>query len=165
MALARRAIEVYVKEGRVIEPPDPLPAEMQVRAGAFVSMHRRSGELRGCVGSVGPTEDNLAKEVIRSAISAATRDPRFHPVTPDELDSLDIKVDALSPMERITSTAELDVKRYGVMVESGWRRGLLLPDLPGVDSVEQQVAIAQMKAGISPDEPFTMYRFEVKRYK
>jgi len=137
---------------------------MRERAGAFVSIHRRTGELRGCVGSVGPTKSNLAEEVIYSAISAATRDPRFPPVTPDELDDLEIKVDVLSPMERVSSLDELDPKRYGVMVESGWRRGLLLPDLPGIDSVEQQLAIAQAKAGIGPDEKYTLYRFEVRRY-
>lgn len=165
VALARRAIEAYVREGQVVEPPDPLPEEMRTPAGAFVSLHRQTGELRGCVGSIGPTEENLAEEVIRSAINAATRDPRFLPVTPDELDDLEVKVDVLSPMERISSVDELDIKRYGVLVESGWRRGLLLPDLPGVESVEQQESIARAKAGIGPDEECTLYRFEVQRYK
>jgi uncharacterized protein (TIGR00296 family) len=106
----------------------------------------------------------MAQEVIQNAISAATRDPRFPPVQPEELESLDIKVDVLTEPEPIDSIDQLDPKRYGVIVESGWRRGLLLPDLEGVDTVEYQVDIAMRKAGISPGEPMQMYRFEVKRY-
>jgi AMMECR1 domain-containing protein len=106
----------------------------------------------------------VAEEVIRNAISAATRDPRFAPVQPNELVELDISVDVLSPPEAIQSLDQLDPKRYGVIVQSGSRRGLLLPDLEGVDSAEQQVGIARRKALIDPREPVHLYRFEVKRY-
>jgi uncharacterized protein (TIGR00296 family) len=106
----------------------------------------------------------VAQEVIRNAISAATRDPRFPPVRPEELDHLDVKVDVLTEPEPVQSTDQLDPKRYGVIVQCGWRRGLLLPDLEGVDTVEYQVDIARRKAGIGPQEPVQLYRFEVKRY-
>ena len=162
--LARKTIESYVREKRTIEPPERLVPEMQGRAGTFVSLHDSRGDLRGCIGTIEPRQPAVAQEVIQNAISAATRDPRFPPVQPEELESLDIKVDVLTEPEPIDSMDQLDPKRYGVIVESGWRRGLLLPDLEGVDTVEYQVDIAMRKAGISPDEPMQMYRFEVKRY-
>lgn len=162
--LAKTTIESYVKYGRVPKPPAPLPEEMRGQAGVFVSIHDRAGNLRGCIGTIEPTQPTIAEEVIRNAISAATRDPRFPPVSPDELDDLVINVDVLTPPERISSPKELDPKRYGVIVQQGWRRGLLLPDLEGVDTVEQQIDIARRKAGIGPKEPVELYRFEVKRY-
>lgn len=162
--LAKETIESYVRHGKIPKPPSPLPEEMKGRAGVFVSIHTRDGALRGCIGTIEPTRPNIAEEVIYNAIAAATRDPRFPPITPAELDDLVINVDVLSPPERIYSLDELDPKRYGVIVQSGWRRGLLLPDLEGVDTVEQQVDIARRKAGIGPREPVELYRFEVKRY-
>ena len=162
--LARKTIESYVREKRTIKPPEELVPEMQGRAGTFVSLHDSQGNLRGCIGTIEPQQPAVAQEIIQNAISAATRDPRFPPVQPEELESLDIKVDVLTEPEPIDSIDQLDPKRYGVIVESGWRRGLLLPDLEGVDTVEYQVDIAMRKAGISPDEPMQMYRFEVKRY-
>jgi AmmeMemoRadiSam system protein A len=162
--LARRTIEHYVRTGRVLAPPEELPPEMQGRAGVFVSIHKKDGSLRGCIGTFEPTQSNIALEIIQNAISAATRDPRFPPITEDELDDLQISVDVLSKPERVNSLEELDPKKYGVIVQSGWRRGLLLPDLEGVDTVEQQVAIAMRKAGIAPGEPVQLYRFTVKRY-
>jgi hypothetical protein len=162
--LARKTIESYVREKRTIEPPERLVPEMQGRAGTFVSLHDSRGNLRGCIGTIEPRQPAVAQEVIQNAISAATRDPRFPPVQPEELEGLDIKVDVLTEPEPIDSMDQLDPKRYGVIVESGWRRGLLLPDLEGVDTVEYQVDIAMRKAGISPGEPMQMYRFEVKRY-
>jgi len=161
--LARRTIEAWVREGRVIEPPDTLTPEMAEEAGTFVSLHRQ-GQLRGCIGTIEPTKANLAQEVIGNAIAAATRDPRFPPLRPEELGDLEVKVDVLTSPEPISGPEELDPKRYGVIVQSGWRRGLLLPDLEGVDTVEYQVAISRRKAGIGPDEPVQLYRFEVKRY-
>jgi AmmeMemoRadiSam system protein A len=137
---------------------------MQQRAGVFVSIHKKNGELRGCIGTFQPTTANVAEEIIQNAVSAATNDPRFDEIREDELDDLEISVDVLSPPEPVDSLKELDPKRYGVIVQSGWRRGLLLPDLEGVDSVQQQVEIAMRKAGIRPGEPITLYRFEVKRY-
>ena len=161
--LARRTIEAWVREGRVIEPPAPLTPEMAEQAGTFVSLHRH-GQLRGCIGTTEPTKANVAQEVIGNAIAAATRDPRFPPLRPEELGDLEVKVDVLTPSEFISGPEELDPRRYGVIVQSGWRRGLLLPDLEGVDTAEYQVAIARRKAGIGPDEPVQLHRFEVKRY-
>ncbi len=164
--LARRTIEEYVKHGRVIEPPPPqeMTPEMTKRAGVFVSL-KKHGQLRGCIGTFLPTTENVATEIIRNAIAAATEDPRFPPVQPHELDDLDISVDILSEPEPVESLEELDPKKYGVIVESGWKRGLLLPDLEGVDTVEQQLSIAMAKAGITPGEPVKIYRFRVDRYK
>ncbi|GAI51622.1 unnamed protein product, partial [marine sediment metagenome] len=123
------------------------------------------GELRGCIGTFEPQKDNVAKEIITNAISSATRDPRFLPVTPDELKDLEYSIDVLSKPEPVESQDQLDHKKYGVIVEAGWRKGLLLPDLEGVDTVEEQVDICRQKAGIDPNEPVKLYRFEVKRYK
>ncbi len=165
-SLARRTIEEYVKRGVVIDPPSPqeMTPEMRRRAGVFVSLKKR-GQLRGCIGTFLPTTENVASEVIRNAIAAATEDPRFPPVEPEELDHLDVSVDVLSEPEPVESLDDLDPKKYGVIVESGWKRGLLLPDLEGVDTVEQQLSIAMAKAGIGPDEPVKVYRFRVDRYK
>jgi len=161
--LAKDTTETYVRHGKTIQPPKELTPEMEKRAGTFVSIHKH-GMLRGCIGTIEPTQANVAQEVIQNAISAATRDPRFPEITPEELADLDIKVDVLGEPEPVESLEELDPRRYGVIVESGRKRGLLLPDLEGVDTVEQQVAIALRKAWISPDEPIELYRFEVVRY-
>jgi AmmeMemoRadiSam system protein A len=164
--LARQTIETYVRQGRTLDPPDELAPEMQQRAGTFVSLHDRFGQLRGCIGTILPTQPNVVQEIIHNAISAATRDPRFAPVGPGELEGLDVKVDVLTMPEPVAGPEELDAKRYGVIVEDeqGWRRGLLLPDLEGVDTVDYQIDIARRKAGIGPNEPVKLKRFEVIRY-
>ncbi len=162
--LAQETIQAYVKTGKVIRPHPDLPDEMKKRAGVFVSL-KKFGQLRGCIGTFEPTQENIAQEIITNAIASSTRDPRFPPVKEEELKDLAISVDVLSPPEPVSSPEELDPKRYGVIVESGWRRGLLLPDLEGVDTVEYQISIAQQKAGIGKDEPVKLYRFEVIRYK
>ena len=142
-----------------------LPEELLTsRAGAFVSVHE-GGALRGCIGTIGPTRATLAEEIIGNAISAATQDPRFSPIRPEELPMLEISVDVLGEPEDIDSEEELDVKRYGVIVTNGGRRGLLLPDLEGVDTVRQQVQIAKQKAGIQPHENVRLQRFEVIRHE
>jgi AmmeMemoRadiSam system protein A len=166
--LARKTIEHWVQHGERIMPPETLAPEMRRRAGAFVTLHR-GGRLRGCIGTVEPTCDNVAQEVIRNAISAATYDHRFPPVRREELEDLDIKVDVLSEPELVMSSAELDPKRYGLIVQSQIdpsKRGLLLPDLEGIDTVEKQVYWTRHhKAFITdPDEPVQMFRFEVMRY-
>jgi AmmeMemoRadiSam system protein A len=168
VSLARKAIERRIREGVRIEPPDELLLEFQRQAGAFVTIHRH-GKLRGCIGTIQPTCENVAAEVVQNAISAAERDPRFPPVTSDELAELDVKVDVLGEPELVTSLDQLDPKRYGLIVQSEnqpHRRGLLLPDLEGIDTVEKQVYWTRHhKAGITdPDEPVRMYRFEVTRY-
>jgi AmmeMemoRadiSam system protein A len=162
--LAKQAVETYVTEGKIIKSGKLTP-EMKERAGTFVSIHLRSGDLRGCIGTFEPQMPNVAEEIIINAISSATTDPRFRPITPDELVDLEYSVDVLSHPEPVADKSELDAKKYGVIVESGWRRGLLLPDLEGVASVEHQIDICRQKGGISSREPVKLYRFEVKRYK
>ncbi|MEJ2736797.1 MAG: AmmeMemoRadiSam system protein A [Anaerolineae bacterium] len=168
VALARETIERYVLDGVRIEPPEDLTAEMRRRAGAFVTV-RRHGKLRGCIGTIQPTCDSLAEEVIQNAISAVTRDPRFPPLARHELEGLEVKVDVLGEPEPVERVDELDPKRYGLIVQSKsqpWKRGLLLPDLEGIDTVEKQVHWTRYhKAGITdPDEPVELFRFEVMRY-
>ncbi len=163
--LARQSLETYVRDGKTISVPEGLPEEMQkTKAGAFVSIHKH-GKLRGCIGTIAPTRENVAKEIIYNAISAATKDPRFDPISEDELKWLEINVDILGEPEKISSIDELDVKRYGVIVSCGYRRGLLLPDLDGVDTPAQQVSIAMQKGGIRERDPYMLERFEVVRHR
>jgi len=162
--LAKQTIETYVNEGKIPSPPEALTPEMKERAGVFVSLHK-FGELRGCIGTFEPTQKNVAEEIIQNAISSSTRDPRFPPVAPEELEHLEYSVDVLTTPKPVKDKSRLDPKKYGVIVECGFRRGLLLPDLEGVDSVDYQIDICRQKAGIAPDEPIKLYRFEVKRYK
>lgn len=162
--LARETIENYVKQGKIITPPKDLPEEMiNQKAGVFVSL-KKFGDLRGCIGTFMPTQENIAQEIIKNAISAAIDDPRFSPVTVFELEDLSISVDVLSAPEEVKDTSQLDPKKYGVIVSSGYKKGLLLPDLEGVDTAEYQIDIAKRKAGIYPDEKVKLYRFEVKRF-
>ena len=164
VSLARRTVEAYIREGRKIVVSDDLDKELlQKQAGAFVSIHE-NGQLRGCIGTIAPTKDCLAEEIISNAISASTRDPRFPPIEASELDSLEITVDVLGEAEDIPSKDLLDVKRYGVIVRSGYRQGLLLPDLEGVDTVDEQISIAKRKAGIREEEKVNLQRFEVIRH-
>ena len=163
--LAKEAIEAYVRELRTIEVPAGTSDELRSqRAGAFVCL-KKDGELRGCIGTIEPTCGCLAEEIVANAISAATRDARFLPVEPDELADLECSVDVLTPSEPIADAGELDPKVYGVIVESGGRRGLLLPDLDGVDTVDEQVDIARRKAFIQTNEPIKLYRFQVIRHQ
>lgn len=162
---AIEVIENYVRYKKVVEPHEGLPDELFTRrAGAFVTLHLLDGSLRGCIGTFEPVRENLALEIRDNAIAAATRDPRFHPVTPEELDGIVVHVDVLSPYEPVKNISELDPKRYGVIVQKGWRRGLLLPDIEGVDTVEEQIRIAKLKAGIY-DDNFELFKFTVERYK
>ncbi|MBN1192532.1 MAG: AmmeMemoRadiSam system protein A [Coriobacteriia bacterium] len=161
VALARTVIETYITERRVIATPSPKGV-LASRNGAFVSLHRR-GDLRGCIGTIEPTTPNLAEEIIHNAVRAATEDPRFPPLEPDELGDLEISVDVLHEPEP-ASMADLDPRTFGVIVSADWRRGLLLPDLEGVDSAEDQIAIAARKAGIAPGERLRIERFRVDRY-
>jgi len=162
--LARETIENYIKNGKTISPPNDLPDEMiKQKAGVFVSI-KKIGNLRGCIGTFIPTQENIAYEIIRNAISAAFDDPRFPPLTVSELNDLTISVDVLSSPEEISDISELNPKKYGVIVSSSYKKGLLLPDLEGVDTAEEQVDIAKRKAGIYPDEKVKLFRFEVKRY-
>ena len=164
VALAQYTIESCISGGTIPDIPEDTPEELlNRRAGAFVSIHE-NGLLRGCIGTISATRTNLASEIIHNAVSASTEDPRFRAISADELPYLEINVDVLGDAEDISSPEELDVKRYGVIVQNGMRRGLLLPDLDGIDTVDEQIAIACQKAGISPDEPIKLKRFEVVRH-
>lgn len=162
--IARQSLEYYLQHGKVLSVPGEVPPELSSEAGAFVSI-KKHGQLRGCIGTVAPTRRNVVEEVIVNAISAGTRDPRFFPVQINELDDLVYSVDVLQPPEPVKELDELNPKKYGVIVRAGRRSGLLLPDLEGINTPSEQVAIARQKAGIGPGEPVELERFEVKRYK
>ena len=175
--LAHDAIEKYLDKGEILNPPGKLSDEiLKNRAGIFVSIHLKNpkqGEedLRGCIGTFLPTKENIALEIIDNAISAATRDYRFSPISKDELPNLEISVDVLSSPEPIAindmqyAISKLDPQKYGVIVKTDdGRTELLLPDLDGVNSPEEQISICRQKAGISPNEPVSLYRFKVTRH-
>lgn len=158
--LARKTIEQYIKTGKI-----PKPAKTgDERRATFVSI-KKNGRLRGCIGTISPTTDCVENEIIDNAIKAATEDPRFSPITEDELQELTISVDVLFEPEKIKSRDMLDVREYGVIVTKGLKRGLLLPNLEGIDTVEEQINIALKKGGIASDENYTMERFKVVRHE
>ncbi|MEI6101906.1 MAG: AmmeMemoRadiSam system protein A, partial [Eubacteriales bacterium] len=162
---AKATLNSYVLDGEKVRIPEWVPPELSgSRAGVFVSI-KKNGRLRGCIGTTSPQRGSIAEEIIENAISAGTMDPRFDPVAPAELSRLEFSVDVLGEAERIDSMEELDVKVYGVIVISGYKRGLLLPDLEGVETPEEQVEIALQKAGIRPYEEYTMERFRVERFR
>jgi len=161
--LAQSTIESFIRT-RAIPAAPGLPPDLPPRAGCFVSIHTGSGaELRGCIGTIGPTQPTLAAEVIHNAISAATQDPRFPAIRPGELDGLDISVDVLFEPEP-AQREDLDPKLFGVIVTQGFRRGLLLPDLDGVDTADEQLRIACLKAEIDPATNYEIERFRVVRH-
>lgn len=163
--LARAAVEGYILRGEAVRVPQGLPDEMtSTQAGAFVSL-KKHGQLRGCIGTISATTRSIADEIIQNAISACSQDPRFEPVKAEELNELEYSVDILGKAEDVASPNELDVQRYGVIVSRGHRRGLLLPNLEGVDTVQDQLSIARRKAGIREGEPVTLQRFEVVRHR
>jgi AmmeMemoRadiSam system protein A len=166
--IVRETLNQKIKRNKIPQPDQfQALAEREPwlleQAGVFVSL-KKHGELRGCIGTTAATTESIVAEVIQNAVSAATRDPRFNPVTTDELQELTISVDVLGTPAPVTSRADLDPAVYGVIVRSGRLTGLLLPDLDGVDTVEEQLAIACRKAGIRPDEPYDIERFRVTRY-
>ncbi|WP_294518628.1 AmmeMemoRadiSam system protein A [uncultured Pseudoflavonifractor sp.] len=163
--LARLSLETYVRTGKRLDRlPDGLPQALTGQAaGAFVSLHI-NGRLRGCIGTIAPTQENVAWEIVCNAVSACSRDPRFPPVGADELDALEYSVDVLGRPEAVDSPDQLDPRQYGVIVSCGQRRGLLLPDLDGVDTVEEQLDIARQKGGIHAGEPYQIQRFKVVRH-
>ena len=162
--LARYSVENYVRSGKIADLPPNLPKDMlECKAGVFVSL-KKHGNLRGCIGTISPVTKNIAGEILRNAVSAAAEDPRFEPVKVTELPEIVYSVDVLSEAEPVDSTDSLDSERYGVIVTSGHKRGLLLPNLDGVDTPGQQIEIACRKAGIRSDEKFNIERFEVVRH-
>lgn len=163
--LARATLETYINEGKIISTPQNLPSEITAnRAGVFVSL-KKNKMLRGCIGTIIPTRENIAQEIIQNAISAGVEDPRFEPVRKDELGEIVYSVDVMGEAEKISSKDELDVYKYGVIVTHNGRKGLLLPNLEGVDNVDYQISIALQKAGIKQNEPYELQRFEVVRHK
>jgi AmmeMemoRadiSam system protein A len=167
VALAAEAVEAFVRDRRIIAPPTDLferHPQAARRAGAFVCLKAR-GLLRGCIGTTEPTRETLAVEIIENAVAAATRDPRFAPVGLEELFQLAVTVDVLSEPEPVADAAQLDHRRYGVIVRAGARRGVLLPDIEHIESVREQLETARQKAGIEPHETIELFRFEVMRYR
>jgi AmmeMemoRadiSam system protein A/AmmeMemoRadiSam system protein B len=163
--LARQSLERFVKTRETIKVPSDTPDELLTnKAGVFVTI-KKNGRLRGCIGTISPMEPSIAEEIIKNAISSAASDFRFSPVSIDELPELEYSVDVLNKPEAIINKEQLDVKRFGVIVSSGRKRGLLLPNLENVLTVEDQISIALEKAGISPQSTYTMERFEVVRHK
>ncbi|MHB8840463.1 MAG: AmmeMemoRadiSam system protein A [Candidatus Aquicultor sp.] len=163
--LAMYSLQQYFKQGHPVDPPADTPAELlNRRAGAFVCL-KLDGELRGCVGTIEPAQGSLAEEIMTNAVQAATADPRFFPVLANEVARLQFSVDILEEPEPVHAESQLDPKVYGIIVKQGYRTGLLLPDIEGVDSADQQIGIAKQKAGIAPDESVELYRFKVTRYE
>jgi len=161
VSLARRAITAHLSGRPLLK--EEISDYHEEPAGAFVSL-KKEGQLRGCIGTIYPVQPTLAREIADNAVSAATRDPRFLPITLEELDDITISVDVLGKPEPAAGLEDLDASRYGVIVKSGGRKGVLLPDLPGVTTAEEQVRIAKQKAGIGERETVELLRFEVKRY-
>ena len=164
--LAKKAVKSYLQSGEVLEVPSKLPKKMlEERAGIFVSIHQKSGELRGCIGTFVPTKENIAQEIIKNALSAAFNDPRFPAVTEKELKNLVFKVDILS-QPKSAKGEDLDPKKFGLIIFApDGRRGLLLPDIPSVETPEQQIAICRQKAGIGPREEIKLQTFTVERHE
>lgn len=161
--LAMKAVHHYLNTEGILLRPDPLPEEFRKKAGVFVSI-KKNKKLRGCIGTIAPTESDLAQEIISNAISAAAKDPRFSPVTKDEWNQLTFSVDVLNTPEKIRKVSELDCKQFGVIVKSNDKQGLLLPNLDGINSVEEQIRICEKKAGLSENDPVELFRFRVQRY-
>lgn len=164
--LARLTVEVFIRDGKVIEPPADPQGVLAMRAGAFVTLRKLDGQLRGCIGTIEAEQLNVAEEIVHNAISAATRDPRFRPVTTSELPGLTYGVDVLSAPESARGPEDLDPAMYGVIVETldGRHRGLLLPRIEGIVSVEEQWSAVHSKAGIEPGTPIRVGRFTVIRF-
>jgi len=164
--LARLAIETFIREGTVIEPPADLHDILATRAGVFVTLRSSNGRLRGCIGTIEPVRAKVAEEIVENAIRAATRDPRFPPVSPAELPHLRYGVDILSPPEPARGPEDLNPLIYGVIVETldVVRRALLLPRIEGIESVEEQWQAVHLKAGITPGTPVRVERFSVMRF-
>jgi len=164
--LARLAVEAFIRDGERLTPPEPVEGVLAERAGVFVTLRTLDGALRGCIGTIAPVTPKVACEIIENAVSAATRDPRFPPVTRDELSDLTYGVDVLSPPEMVGGVEDLDPSQYGVIIETldGRRRGLLLPRIAGIDSAQAQWRAVHRKAGIRPGQPVRVERFTVTRF-
>ena len=166
VTIAWKTLNSFVRAGIIPEAENranPKDSILSGRAGCFVSL-KKKGELRGCIGTIAPVTESIEEEIIRNAVAACSEDPRFDPVEASELEDVTVSVDILGPPEAVGSRADLDPSRYGVIVSAGFRRGLLLPDLEGVDTAEKQLAIACRKGGIDPAGMYQIQRFTVTRY-
>ncbi len=163
VSLARQAIQHYLNHQTKLACPEPLPQDLKSPSGAFVSIKKHQ-RLRGCIGTLEPCENNLAQEIIENALKAALHDPRFDPVTREELKDLTYSIDVVHPLEKISDIRELDPAIYGVVVRYKGRQGVLLPDLDGVDTPEEQIRICRSKGRIPDDAPVELYRFRVQRF-
>ncbi len=162
--LAWEAIRAYLERDELITPPAELPVDLIRPGGVFVSL-KKAGRLRGCIGTVEATRPSRAEEIIRNAVHAATMDPRFDPLQEEEFKELEVSVDLLDEPETVEDQEDLDPRRFGLIVSAGDRRALLLPEIEGVETAQQQLELALKKAGIGPDEPVTLQRFETRRYR
>ncbi|MDO8424755.1 MAG: AmmeMemoRadiSam system protein A [bacterium] len=165
VSLAQKAIEGFVENGKTIPVPNDFPKEfLEKKAGVFVTIEKK-GELRGCIGTYVATRENIAEEVIRNAIASATQDDRFAKIAKEEVSHLSFTIYVLNPPEQVTSTQQLDPKKFGAIVMTTEKCGLLLPDLEGVETVEQQLNICCQKGGIDPlKEKIAIFKFEVQKY-
>ncbi|MDH5763007.1 MAG: AmmeMemoRadiSam system protein A [Nitrospinota bacterium] len=164
ISLAQESIQHYLIHQTRLPCPESLPQDLKSPSGAFVSI-KKLKQLRGCIGTLEPCEPNLAMEIIENALKAALQDPRFSPVTSEELQDLTYSIDVVRPLEKISGPAELDPHVYGLVVRSNGRQGVLLPDLEGVDTVEEQIQICRSKGGIHDGDPIDLYRFKVERFR
>lgn len=164
VSLAQESIRHYLSYSEKLSCPTPLSTDLNSRSGAFVSI-KRLRQLRGCIGTLEPCEPNLAMEIIENALKAALHDPRFSPITMEELQDLTYSIDVVRPLEKVSDASALDPKIYGLVVRSNGKQGVLLPDLEGVDSIEEQIQICRSKGRIAADEPIEMYRFKVERFR
>jgi AmmeMemoRadiSam system protein A len=163
VSLAQESVHHYLNYSEKLSCPNPLPNDLKSRSGAFVSI-KKLKQLRGCIGTLEPCEPNLAMEIIENALKAALHDPRFSPITEEELHDLTYSIDVIRPLEKVSDVLELDPKVYGLVVKSNGKQGVLLPDLEGVNSTEEQIQICRAKGRIPKDDPIEMYRFQVKRF-
>ena len=164
VSLARESIHHYLNHHEKLSCPSPLSNDLKSRSGAFVSI-KKLQQLRGCIGTLEPCEPNLAMEIIENALKAALNDPRFSPITLGELQDLTYSIDVVRPLEKVSDVSDLDPKIYGLVVRSNGKQGVLLPDLEGVNSTEEQIQICRSKGKIPGDELIEMYRFKVERFR
>ncbi len=164
VSLAQESIHHYLHQREKLSCPNPLTKDLKSRSGAFVSI-KKLKQLRGCIGTLEPCEPNLAMEIIENALKAALHDPRFSPIIAEELQDLTYSIDVVRPLEKISDVSELDPDVFGLVVRSNGKQGVLLPDLEGVDSTEEQIQICRAKGKIHDDEPIEMYRFRVERFR
>ena len=163
--LAVQAVHHFLSEGKPMPCPSPVPDGMNDQSGVYESIKKKkSNELRGSIGPDPPNQNKLAEEIIQNAVNAATRDPRFKPITIEELDQLLFSVDILTPLEPVNEPEQLNPKQHGLSITYEGRQGILLPNLEGIDTIEKQIDLCLKKGNIPKDAPFQMYRFEVERY-